>query len=552
MGFLGRWVTDRCPIGGVPAPGSSHYRGFTAIKAQRQAYDKAQRQAYDKAQRQAYDNELRKTGQLDRATPLFFALLFAATLALRMCHVRILWTDEDYHLAAGIQTLHGKLLYRDLWYDKPPLAAWIYAAIGAFPGWSLRLFDSFYILAICTAMYQFARDLWGDREALTAAGLVAFFLSFDHGFAVIPVAPDLFMMLPHILAVYSAWRGKAFQAGLWSGVAFLFHTKGLFVLAMCIMLAGRAIVPLLAGFLIPNAATFAFLGWQSALSGYAQQVWQWGLAYSRNSPLEHPVWNALRRTLDWFGFHALLVIGAVSLWWKERAWWILVWCALSFCGVVSGTQFAPRYFLQLLPPLVLLAARGLVHLLEIPAAPRRRMAWGLVVAAILLPIARFGPRYVVLARDLVTHRAHRWTDVVLDQDDQAAAAELNDLKRPGDTLFIWGYRPGVFVYTRLSAASIFWDSQPLTGVPADRHLFDSRPILAEQAARNRIALAATRPTFVVDGLSLLNPKMAPSSYPELRDWLARYRVAARTDLSVIYRLNETVQAAAFDNGTGSR
>jgi hypothetical protein len=61
---------------------------------------------------------------------LFFAALFAVTLALRMCHAGVLWADEDYHLAAGIQTLHGKLLYRDLWYDKPPLAAWVYAAAG--------------------------------------------------------------------------------------------------------------------------------------------------------------------------------------------------------------------------------------------------------------------------------------------------------------------------------------------------------------------------------------------------------------------------------------
>jgi hypothetical protein len=58
-----------------------------------------------------------------RRCVLFFAALFAVTLALRLCHVNILWADEDYHLAAGMQTLDGKLLYRDLWYDKPPLAA---------------------------------------------------------------------------------------------------------------------------------------------------------------------------------------------------------------------------------------------------------------------------------------------------------------------------------------------------------------------------------------------------------------------------------------------
>jgi hypothetical protein len=472
-----------------------------------------------------------------------------------MCHARILWTDEDYHLAAGIQTLHGKLLYRDLWYDKPPLAAWLYAATGAFPGTPLRIFDAFYILAICVAAYRFARDLWTEREGLWAAGLIAFFLSFDHAFAVIPAAPDLLMILPHIVAVHCAWRGRAFQAGLWSGVALLVNTKGLFVLAMCALLAWRGIALLLGGFLIPNAVVLGFLSWTGALSGYAQQVWQWGLAYSRHSPIENPVANSLRRTFDWLGFHVLLVIGAVSLWWmrrERRSRCLAVWCVLSFCGVAAGTQFAPRYFLQLLPPLVLAASRGITLLLENTAGVRRRLVYAAIFAATLLPVARFGPRYVILARDLAAGRVHRWVDIVLDQDDQAAAVYLNQFQRPGDTLFVWGYRPGDFVYSRMPAASLFWDSQPLTGVPADRHLFDSQPILPELAARNRLALAATRPTFIVDGLSPLNPRLALANYAELRPWIARYRVVARTDLSVIYRLSETVQAATSDNRAGSR
>lgn len=515
----------------------------------------------DPANYSYYDNGLRKAGQLAgnaplaqpqlaQAAPLFLAILFAATLVLRMCHVRILWTDEDYHLAAGIQALCGKLLYRDLWYDKPPLAAWIYAAMGAFPGWPLRLFDAFYILAISTAMYRFARDLWGEIEGFCAAGLLAFFLSFDHAAAVIPIAPDLFMVLPHILAVHAAWRRKAFQAGLWSGIAFLFHTKGLLVLAMCAALAWREILPLLGGFAIPSGALLAFLGWQGAISGYMQEVWKWGVAYSRSSPIGNPIANGIRRTLDWLGFHALLVMGAASFWWKRRdgsAWWIAVWCAISFCGVASGTLFAPRYFLQLLPPLVLAASRGLTLAFVIPTLAYRRIGWAAVIAALLVPIVRFGPRYVVLAGDLAAHRVHHWTDVVLDQDDQATAVYLNRLKQEGDTLFVWGYRPGDFVYTRMPAASLFWDSQPLTGVPADRHLFDSRPILPDLAERNRIALTATRPTFIVDGLSLLNPHLEPRNYPELRDWLGHYRLIARTDLSLIYRLTETVQATGVDN-----
>jgi len=487
---------------------------------------------------------LRKTGQ-PGAPLLFFLVLFAVTLALRLCHVRILWADEDYHLAAGIQVLHGKLLYRDLWYDKPPLAAWIYAGLGGLAGWPLRTFGALYVLVICAAMYRFARDLWTAREGLLAAALLCFFLNFYHASAVIPIAPDLFMMWPHIAAVHAAWRGKAFQAGVWSGIAFLFHTKGLFVLAMCLLLAWRGFALLIAGFAVPTGIGLVALAWGGGLNGYVRQVWEWGFAYVRIPPLENPAWNALRRTLDWLGFHAVLAIGAISLGWRERKktqWWLAAWCLVSLAGVSLGGQFAPRYLLQLLPPLVLAASRGLQALLADSGTPRYRLGWAAAVIAILIPFIRFAPRYALLAADLAGGRTPRWTDAVLDEDSQAAAARVNYLKHNGDTLFVWGYRPGVFVYTRLSTASLFWDSQPLTGVPADRHLFDSRPVLPDWAARNRIALAATRPTFIVDGLSLLNPRLAIANYPELHGWLQDYSVIARTDLSIVYRLNEAVQA----------
>ena len=64
---------------------------------------------------------------MQRAPVWFWVGLTGVLLLSRLCHVNILWADEDYHLAAAIQMLHGKMLYRDLWYDKPPLAAMVAA-----------------------------------------------------------------------------------------------------------------------------------------------------------------------------------------------------------------------------------------------------------------------------------------------------------------------------------------------------------------------------------------------------------------------------------------
>jgi 4-amino-4-deoxy-L-arabinose transferase-like glycosyltransferase len=468
---------------------------------------------------------------------LFFSGVFAVTLALRLCHVHILWADEDYHMAAGIQALHGKLLYRDLWYDKPPLSAWIYAAIGGLAGWPLRLFDAAYLSAICAAIWNFAGDLGGRRAAMAAAGLMALFLNFDLPSAVMPIAPDFFMLLPHIVAVHCAWKGKALLAGLWCGVAFLFHAKGVFVLASCALLMWRSAPVLLLGFAIPNAAVLAGLVAAGALPQYFRQVWEWSAAYAGSSPELHPLSNGLRRTLDWSGFHAALVLGTAAFWWSNRKrenYWLAGWLALSFAGVAVGARFFPRYYLQLLPPIVLCACGAASN-----AAPSRLVSTlrrVVFAIALLIPLIRFGPRYAVLAADLLSSRGHQWADVALDQDSQSAAAAITARKHPGDTLFVWGYRPGIYVYTRMPVASRFWDSQPLTGVPADRHLRETLAVLPEEAAANRKEFAASRPTFVVDSLSLSNPRLSLDAYPELHEWMAHYRVVARTPLSLIYYL----------------
>jgi hypothetical protein len=464
----------------------------------------------------------------NRATRQFFAALFAITLILRLCHSQLLWPDEDYHLAAANQLLHGKILYRDLWYDKPPLSALTYALIGAPTGWPLRIFDSLWILAICAVAFRFVREISGEIQALITAGLIAFFLNFDLPGGVIPIAPDFFMVLPHLLAIWCAWKSKPFAAGGWCGIAFLFNPKGVFVLATCAILLWRDLPALFVGFLIPNAVAMATLYAQGAAGPYIEQVWKWGLLYAKTPPAASTVVDGLRRTLNWFGFHAALVIGSAVFWYRERpraSKFLAIWAIVSLIAVVSGARFSNRYFLQLLPVLAIAAA----HI------PRRRVTLTIAAIALLVPLARFGPRYAILARDLLTSDQSNWSDTVLDRDSRTVSAWLAAHKHPGETLFVWGYRPDVFAYTRMPAASLFWDSQPLTGVPADRHLTESASLMPEWAARNRSDLVTSRPAFIADGLSRLNPKLAMNQFPELQDWLTAYQVANVTDFTTIYQ-----------------
>ena len=450
-----------------------------------------------------------------------------------MAHVHLLWADEDYHLAAAINILHDKIPYRDFWYDKPPLSAFYYLLIGGFGGWPLRLLDAAYIGAACFLVYRLACRWWGKTEGYAAACLLAFFTTFYLPSAVIPFAADALMLLPHLAAVYFAFCRRPVWAGLFCGIAFWANAKALLVLATCALWLIPEIAWLLLGFALPTIAGFLWLLGSGAWPGYVEQVWRWGLIYTKGAPVAHPLMNGVVRTGHWMGFHAALVLGAVWAFLRmDRGdrWRLGIWLLFSFAAVALGNRFAPHYFLQLLPALVVAASRGLVLM-----ARQRRFAITACILLLAVPFIRFGPRYVLLALDNLRGRTPNWADVQMDLDSQEVAHKINAWAKEGDTLLVWGYRPDIYVYTRLVSDSQFWDSQPLTGVPADRHLSEATAIYSRPAARNRKELLRSRPTWIIDGLGRLNPKLRPDAFPELRPWLAHYKLVGETKLSWIYR-----------------
>lgn len=456
-------------------------------------------------------------------TAIFFLALAALLAASRFCHVAILWEGDTLPLAAAQQMADGKTLYRDIWFDKPPLLPVVHLLWGARAGWPLRLGDALYALLACWIAFAFARDLWSEREGVWAAGLLGFFLIFDFPSAVIPVASDLMMLAPHLAAVWMAFKRRPLWSGVWAGVAFWVSPKGLFVAAACALWNPAGIPLMAAGFAAVSGALAAWLWGSGALGAYWEEVWKWGRLYAGSSPLDTPLRNGLVRTLNWIGFHAAIVIAAARFQWRGLSVRWMGWLVLALIGVSAGLRFFPRYYFLLLPVVVLMAARGFALL------GRRRE---LVALLLLLPATRFGPAYLAAVRD------PEWRDTAMDRDSRDASALVRNLAKTGDTLLVWGYRPEIFVYTNLPAATKYLDSQPLTGVPADRHLTHSEPVETEAAARRRAELTQSQPAFVLDGLGFFNPRLAITSYPELRDWMARYREIGRTRETIVYRRQE--------------
>lgn len=453
-----------------------------------------------------------------------FGLVAALIVASRLCHSSVLWADDNLPLAAAMELARGKTLYRDVWFDKPPLVAWIDLLWFARAGAALRIAGAVYTIAVAWICGMCAGAKWGARERLLAFAFVAWFLTFGLPSAVIPLASDMLLILPHAAAMYFAWRGRAFLSGVAAGVGLLCSSKAIFVVAACALWQWRSLPMLFLGFAAPNAIALAWMGLHGSAREFYRQAWQWGSIYAANTFVDHPVWEGLRRTADWIGFQSALVFGAAVAIARERKWRIAAWIALCFAGVILGLRFFPRYYFLLLPPMAIAAARGWSAML------RARVACVALAALLAIPAVRFGPGYVMLAR------GERWRDLAIDADSRAAAAKLDAMAQADDTLFVWGFRPDIFIDSRLSAGTRFLESQAISGLLADRHLFSSVAVAPEFVAPNRAELIASKPTWIVDGLGPYNAGAAISNQPYLRAWLDQYQEVARTDFSVVYHL----------------
>ena len=440
----------------------------------------------------------------------------------------MLWAEEDLPLAAARQILFGKILYRGIWFDKPPLTTLFYLLWGARIGVILRIAGALYCLVVSWLAYAVAGALWGGvREARWSAILMAFFLTFDTPSAVLPLAADSLLLAPHLLAILLAIQKRPLWSGVAAGLGFFFNAKALFVMASAALFAGSSAPILMAGFVLPCAVAVGLLRLAGAWQPYLEQVWIWPSAYARYTFVERPIVNGLIRTANWSGFHLALLLPAA---WgyagqedSRRKIQLLGWALISFAGVALGWRFFPRYYFQLLPVAVIAASRGITRL---------GSRWWLVLFLLLIPLVRFGPRYVIVA----ANTDPQWSDLALDRESREAAEVLNRAKQPGSSLFVWGFRPDLFAYTGMIAGSIYLDCQAMTGVPADRHLTQSGSVLPDEAtAAARRELAATRPDFIVDGLSDYNPRLAMNTYTELRPWLEHYRAIGRVGGIVIYQ-----------------
>jgi 4-amino-4-deoxy-L-arabinose transferase-like glycosyltransferase len=405
--------------------------------------------------------------------------------------------DQGEFAVLGRGLLNGRVPYIDLWNPKPPAVFYVYAAAMALFGQTvsaLRLIDLLIAPPIALSLAWLGRRWGGARVGLWAALLFAVFyftetfwtLTQNDGIALLP------MTLAVVCAVKAA-EGKrraaawALGAGLLAGWVFWF--KYPFVLF-------AAALPLMAGLLaapevrhrLPGAAVVYAAGFSLVLlagTGVLVSLGAWEAliesarvtsAYTARGfvPAEFSAAMSVALGYRWSHWGLLFLLAAaglaISLRRRERAAYAaLAWLNAGLLIMLAQAKGYDYHWLPMLPPLVLFGARaidaGLVALARRLSVRFARLAGWLAAGALLLALAgstwgRALP-YVTGAQPLHDYYRGFQAGEFIAEESQQVADFLRARVVPGDSLFIWGFRPEVYFLSQLNPATRFIFHFPL-------------------------------------------------------------------------------------------
>src|SRR6266481_1244602 len=481
------------------------------------------------------------------------------TIAIRLpslLHPQPIDSEAMYSVVAN-EIVDGGRPYIDAVERKPPLLFWTYAGIfevaGEFNWKALHFVALVWTLCAMAGLYVIGRELFDRNTGLIAA---LFYGVFQHWLTWKNLTFDgeMLMNLPIIWAwaialrpSSSRLRPELFPAGALLGAAFLLKQP-----------AAIAAVPLGIYLLLPSyrasrrltrtnsiiqaailtAGFFVALGLVTTVlwkQGILQEAFYWTIA---DHDIPHVFWRkGMVNTLAFLGACLPLVIGAImacrdqSKIWAERTaerTALFGLLAASAIGAAAGARFYPHYYVQLIPPLALLAAPYYARLwsrtMQPPywmLRPKVTYAW-LVLTVMALSIAH----WIGLASRCAPSEVGRYLFAHSD---------------PVDRIFVWGQSSEIFLDAHRRPACRYITTFPLTGYVFGGPItgFETRCRIMPGAWTILEQDFATHPpTYIVDVQP--DPKSAyypVKDFPILAKLLAkRYEPVVHTAEGVIYRM----------------
>jgi 4-amino-4-deoxy-L-arabinose transferase-like glycosyltransferase len=491
-------------------------------------------------------------------SPLASLAIVALTVATRFAalqHPQPI-DDEAVYSVVGNEIVDGGRPYADVVERKPPLLFWVYAAVfkvaGKFNWKALHLVALIWTLGTMGGLYVAGRRLF-DRET---GLLAAFFYALYQPWAVfqnLAFNGELLMNLPLVWAWALAfkrgtgkYRPELLVAGALLCAGFLLKQP-----------AAIAAVPLGVYLLLPSyrasrGLTFAqsvtqagtlTAGFLGALVLVAIVLWKQGVLSEAfywtftNHSIPHVFWKkGALMTLAFIVACFPLILGTAlagrdrdGVWSEKSAerMALIGLVAASAVGMAAGARFYPHYYIQLVPPLALLAAPHFARLWSGDMQTRRWFLRPAVACA-------------WLAGTLFIFSIAHWRGLASVRTPCEAGQYLFQHSAPNDRIFVWGQAPEIYLEAQRRPACRYVVTFPLTGyifggiIGIDTH----NRIVPGAWANLEHDFAAHPPIYIVDvQVPAKNEQYPVKNFPILARFLSeRYSPIARTADGVIYRM----------------
>lgn len=404
--------------------------------------------------------------------------------------VRVPFLTEPFETDQGIYSYiawgwqHGKALYRDLVDNKPPLVFAFYRVIFKLFGNSVKdIHLAYSLLALLTTLifYGLARLIFEPKIALLATFLYGLF----SGGALIAGSfanAENLMVFFIISGFYCFWRAyeekKNFLfvfAGIFIGLAAMTKQSGLFEglgISLFLYFVGkgnnnRAILLKKIGLVwLGIGIVFGFI-WVYLLSlgvekDFIQATVRYGLFYSRAAGLQQSAVNFFH-ALKWtprenFPLWALGGLGIILAFRKKQvlSLFLVIWMIFAFLGVAVSGRFYHQYFIQVIPPLVLVATYTLQNLFWLGEWKKKKRLFGLLIliaTVIFFLGAQWNYYFKYIPDESLIHRRGNLVRPQLVRATGQLVSYIRERTKPDDYIYIWGLWPEIYCLSQRYASS---------------------------------------------------------------------------------------------------
>ncbi len=485
---------------------------------------------------------------------LAIVLLTVATRLPSLLHPEPIDDEAMYSVVAN-EIVDGGRPYVDAVERKPPLLFWTYAAVfeatGKFNWKALHAVALLWTLGTMAGLFVIGKQLFNRETGLIAALLYSVFQPWAT-WKNLAFNGELLMNLPIVWAWAigfgrspSRVRPELLAAGALLCIGFLLKQP-----------AAIAAVPLGIYLLLPSyrasrrltrmvslaqaaTLTIGFFGTLGLVAialrqqGILPQAYYWTIS---DHSIPHVFWeHGILMTLAFVGACLPLLIGAALAFRDKGGVWarksaertaLLGLLAASVIGAAAGARFYPHYYIQLIPPLALLAAPHYARLWSGKTRPRR---W-------LRPVVA----YAWLALTVVGFSIAHWRGLAPQREPSGAGQYLLEHSNPKDRIFCWGQEPKVYLDARRRPAARYITTFPLTGYVFGEPLpgLDTHDRILPGAWQNlEQDFRKHPPIFIVDEQFEPGARYPVRDFPILAKLLTEhYRQVARTNAGVIYQM----------------